>query len=72
VYGGLYMLRRPIDNIVYENGVAVGVEAEGVVCRAKCVIGDPSYFQDKASNMPKCAQMCHWGPLLLPGRVSVQ
>eukprot|EP00959_Pyramimonas_sp_CCMP1952_P181861 3802534-Pyramimonas_sp.AAC.1 len=33
--------------VVYEDGVAVGVEAEGVVCKAKCVIGDPSYFQDK-------------------------
>eukprot|EP00240_Pyramimonas_obovata_P001930 CAMPEP_0118921370 /NCGR_PEP_ID=MMETSP1169-20130426/683_1 /TAXON_ID=36882 /ORGANISM="Pyramimonas obovata, Strain CCMP722" /LENGTH=459 /DNA_ID=CAMNT_0006862083 /DNA_START=76 /DNA_END=1455 /DNA_ORIENTATION=+ len=53
VYGGLYMLRRPIDRVVYENGVAVGVEAEGVVCKAKCVIGDPSYFQDKVRKTGK-------------------
>eukprot|EP00854_Cymbomonas_tetramitiformis_P007075 gene7075-8438_t len=47
VYGGTYMLHRPIDEIVYEDGVAVGIEAEGVVARAKVIIGDPSYFPGK-------------------------
>jgi hypothetical protein len=47
VYGGLYMLRRGMDRVVYdEAGVAVGVEAEGVTAKAKVVIGDPTYFPD--------------------------
>jgi len=47
VYGGLYMLNRDIDELVYEDGVCVGVKAEGTVAKAKVVIGDPSYFPDK-------------------------
>jgi Rab GDP dissociation inhibitor len=47
VYGGLYMLRRGMDRVVYDDaGVAVGVEAEGVVAKAKVVIGDPTYFPE--------------------------
>jgi len=53
VYGGLYMLRRPVDRVVFEDGVAVGVEAEGVVAKAKYVIGDPSYFPDNVRKTKK-------------------
>ena len=43
----MYMLRRGMDRVVYdEAGVAVGVEAEGVTAKAKVVIGDPTYFPD--------------------------
>jgi Rab GDP dissociation inhibitor len=31
IYGGTYMLNKPIDEIIYENGVAVGVKSEGEV-----------------------------------------
>jgi hypothetical protein len=31
IYGGTYMLNKPIEEIVYENGVAVGVKSEGEV-----------------------------------------
>jgi len=47
IYGGTYMLNKPIDEIVMEGGKVVGVKSEGEVARCKFVIGDPSYFQGK-------------------------
>ena len=47
------MLNKPEAKVVYsEEGKAVGVEAkdeEGnmLTAKAKCVIGDPSYFPNK-------------------------
>jgi Rab GDP dissociation inhibitor len=32
IYGGTYMLQKPIEEIIYENGRAVGVKSEGEVC----------------------------------------
>ncbi|CDH52243.1 rab gdp-dissociation inhibitor [Lichtheimia corymbifera JMRC:FSU:9682] len=43
IYGGTYMLDRAADEIVYENGVAVGVRSGNEVARAKQIICDPSY-----------------------------
>jgi len=50
IYGGTYMLNKPIEEIVYENGVAVGVKSEGEVARCKHLIGDPSYFPNKVKK----------------------
>jgi Rab GDP dissociation inhibitor len=47
IYGGTYMLNKPVEEIVYENGVCVGVKSEGEVAKCKFVIGDPSYFPNK-------------------------
>ena len=47
IYGGTYMLDKPIDEIMYEGGVAVGVRSGEEVAKAKKVIGDPTYFPDK-------------------------
>eukprot|EP01113_Clastostelium_recurvatum_P030354 TRINITY_DN367_c0_g1_i1.p1 TRINITY_DN367_c0_g1~~TRINITY_DN367_c0_g1_i1.p1 ORF type:complete len:462 (-),score=163.35 TRINITY_DN367_c0_g1_i1:99-1421(-) len=47
IYGGTYMLSKPADEIIYENGVVVGVKSEGEVAKTKIVVGDPSYFPDK-------------------------
>jgi Rab GDP dissociation inhibitor len=47
IYGGTYMLNKPIDEIVMEGGKVVGVKSEGEVARCKFVIGDPSYFPHK-------------------------
>jgi Rab GDP dissociation inhibitor len=48
IYGGTYMLNKPIDEIVYDDaGRFVGVKSEGETVRAKMVVGDPSYFPDK-------------------------
>lgn len=38
------MLNRDVDEIVYENGQAVGVRSGNEMARAKFVVGDPSYF----------------------------
>jgi len=45
IYGGTYMLDKPIDEIVTdEDGKFVGVRSGKEVVKAKQVIGDPSYF----------------------------
>jgi len=51
IYGGTYMLNKPVEEIVYNNGVVVGVKSEGEVAKAKFVIGDPSYFPDKVKKV---------------------
>lgn len=37
IYGGTYMLNKPIDEIVVENGKVVGVKSEGEV--SSCLSG---------------------------------
>jgi len=64
IYGGTYMLNKSVQGVVYENGVAVGVEAaedEGEskatkVAKCKFVIGDPSYFPDKVTQVGEVAR----------------
>jgi len=51
IYGGTYMLNKPIEEIVYNNGVVSGVKSEGEVVRTKMVIGDPSYFPDRVKKV---------------------
>jgi len=52
IYGGTYMLNKPVEEIVYnDQGVAVGVKSEGEVAKAKFVVGDPSYFPDKVKQV---------------------
>ncbi|XP_034018908.1 rab GDP dissociation inhibitor beta [Thalassophryne amazonica] len=43
IYGGTYMLNKPIEEIVMENGKVVGVKSEGEIARCKQLICDPSY-----------------------------
>jgi Rab GDP dissociation inhibitor len=50
IYGGTYMLSKPIEEIVMVDGKVVGVKSEGEVVKTKAVIGDPSYFPDKVSG----------------------
>lgn len=55
IYGGTYMLNTHVDEVLYENGEAVGIKATmtGVEpemkfeTRAKMILGDPSYFSNK-------------------------
>jgi len=56
IYGGTYMLSKPFEEVVYENGVAVGVKAEGEVAKCKFIIGDPSYFPDKVKKVGQVAR----------------
>lgn len=50
IYGGTYMLSKPIEDILYEDGKVVGVKSEGEVVKCKAVIGDPSYFPNKVKK----------------------
>ncbi|QSL66171.1 hypothetical protein MERGE_000546 [Pneumocystis wakefieldiae] len=50
VYGGTYMLNRKVDEILYENGVAIGIKSQGETAYASKIIGDPSYFPDKVQK----------------------
>jgi len=51
IYGGTYMLSKPIEKIVYDdNGKVCGVKSEGEIAKCKSVIGDPSYFPDKVKK----------------------
>jgi len=60
LYGGTYMLSTDIDEVIYENGKAVGIKAtmkdrdnkgEGMKFETKCsmIISDPSYFPGKVT-----------------------
>jgi Rab GDP dissociation inhibitor len=51
IYGGTYMLNKPVDGVVMENGRVVGVQSEGEIVRCNAVIGDPSYFPDKVEQV---------------------
>eukprot|EP01147_Barroeca_monosierra_P002559 gene2559-5478_t len=51
IYGGTYMLDKPVDEIVYgEDGKVVGVRSGDDVAKAKIVIGSPSYFSEKVKK----------------------
>uniref|UniRef100_A0A023FAQ7 Rab GDP dissociation inhibitor n=2 Tax=Triatoma infestans TaxID=30076 RepID=A0A023FAQ7_TRIIF len=50
IYGGTYMLDKPVDEIVMENGRAVGIRSGEEVARCKQVYCDPSYVPDKVKK----------------------
>ena len=50
IYGGTYMLSKPIEEIIYENGKVVGVKSEGQIAKCKAVICDPTYVNDKVQK----------------------
>lgn len=51
IYGGVYMLKKPIEEIVMENGKVVGVKSEGETARCKMLICDPTYVADRVKNV---------------------
>merc|ERR1712142_99449 len=51
IYGGTYMLDKPCDEIVMENGVVVGVKSGEEVAKCKKVICDPSYAPDHVKKV---------------------
>lgn len=57
IYGGTYMLQKPVEEIVYDNGKFVGVKSEGEIVKAKLVIGDPSYFPEKVKKVGKVVRV---------------
>ncbi|KAN0125261.1 GDP dissociation inhibitor [Russula decolorans] len=51
IYGGTYMLDKPIDEIVTDgNGSFVGVRSGSETVKAKQLIGDPSYFVSSSES----------------------
>ncbi|ESO12117.1 hypothetical protein HELRODRAFT_93158 [Helobdella robusta] len=53
IYGGTYMLDKPIDEIVLEKGKVVGVKSGGEIARCNMVICDPSYAPESCKNFGK-------------------
>ncbi|RUS16969.1 GDP dissociation inhibitor [Endogone sp. FLAS-F59071] len=51
IYGGTYMLDKPADELVYEDGNVVGVRSGTEIARTKQVICDPSYAKDKVRTI---------------------
>ena len=51
VYGGTYMLDKPVEEIVMEDGKVVGVKSGGEIAKTKMVIADPSYFLEKVKKV---------------------
>merc|ERR1719284_623936 len=49
IYGGTYMLHKPIEKVEAKDGI-VHVTSEGEVVKAKQVIGDPSYFPERVDK----------------------
>lgn len=52
IYGGTYMLDKPVDEIVYdkETGKVTGVRSGEETAKAPMVIGDPTYFPEKVKR----------------------
>jgi len=51
IYGGTYMLDKPIDEIVMENGKVVGVRSGNETAKCSMVIADPCYAPDKVRKV---------------------
>jgi Rab GDP dissociation inhibitor len=46
IYGGTYMLDKPVDEIVFENGRVIGVRSGTEIAKCKQLYCDPSYVKD--------------------------
>ncbi|KAJ3327901.1 Rab GDP dissociation inhibitor alpha, partial [Blyttiomyces sp. JEL0837] len=57
IYGGTYMLSKPVDEIIYEDGKFAGVKSDGEIAKAKIVIGDPTYFPTKVKKVGQAVRM---------------
>ena len=53
IYGGTYMLDKPIDEIIFDDdsGMAIGVRSGTEVAKCKQVYSDPSYATDKVRKI---------------------
>jgi Rab GDP dissociation inhibitor len=57
VYGGTYMLNKPVLGFTFdEKGRVNGVKSDDGVARCKTVVGDPSYFPDRTKQIGKVAR----------------
>lgn len=53
IHGGLYMLDKPVDELVFEEGKVCGVKSGSEVVRCKAVICDPSYYLEQCKEEGK-------------------
>merc|ERR1712142_1316157 len=53
IYGGTYMLDKPIDEIVMDGGKVIGVKSGGETAKCKQVYCDPPYVSDKVKKTGK-------------------
>lgn len=51
IYGGTYMLDKPVDEIIVENGKVVGVRSGEEIAKCKQVYCDPSYIPDRVKKV---------------------
>lgn len=51
IYGGTYMLDKPVDELVMEDGKVVGVKSQGQIAKCKMVICDPSYAPERCKKV---------------------
>ncbi|XP_074223298.1 rab GDP dissociation inhibitor beta-like isoform X2 [Camelus bactrianus] len=51
IYGGTYIVNKPIEEIIVQNGKVVGVKSEGEIARCKQLICDPSYMKDRVEKV---------------------
>ncbi|KAM4021950.1 rab GDP dissociation inhibitor beta-like isoform 2-T3 [Anomaloglossus baeobatrachus] len=51
LYGGIYMLNKPVEEILMEKGKVVGVKSEGEVAHCKQLICDPSYVPGQVKKI---------------------
>ena len=51
IYGGTYMLDKPVDEIVMENGKVVGVRSGSDTAKCKFVVCDPSYRMESVKKV---------------------
>ncbi|KAB0353784.1 hypothetical protein FD755_023522 [Muntiacus reevesi] len=50
-YGGAYMLSKPIEEIIMQNGKVIGIKSEGEIACCKQLICDPSYVKDRIEKV---------------------
>lgn len=51
IYGGTYMLDKPVDELVFENGRVTGVRSGTETVKCKQVYCDPSYVLDRVEKV---------------------
>lgn len=51
IYGGTYMLDKPIDELVLENGKIIGVRSGSETAKCKQVYCDPSYIPERVEKV---------------------
>eukprot|EP01123_Difflugia_compressa_P014209 TRINITY_DN712_c0_g1_i1.p1 TRINITY_DN712_c0_g1~~TRINITY_DN712_c0_g1_i1.p1 ORF type:complete len:443 (-),score=78.82 TRINITY_DN712_c0_g1_i1:146-1474(-) len=57
VYGGTYMLSKPVLGLTFDDtGRVSGVKSDDGIAKCKTVVGDPSYFKDRVKQVGSVAR----------------